>query len=196
MIQYVLNQYPRLAGAELVDAFLERWIELGDGLKPSQADVLAVLGLPGELAVMAVEGKVDEAFGPRVSEWLVGGSKGKIARLNRLSTTLGLSTEATNPLRYQLLHRTASAIYEAKRYRARVAVMMVHSFDPGDAGLADFKAFATAIGLPTADATRLAGPVQCEGVDLFLGWAADRPSSEGFSIVDGRKSDSGFFDED
>lgn len=168
-IRDVLDQAQQFAGVELVDAFLERWIELGDGLRPSQADVLAVLGLPDALAVMAIEGKVDETFGPRVSEWRANGSPGKINRLGLLGATLNLDPAAAAPLRYQLLHRTASAIYEAKRYRAGIAVMMVHSFDPKDAGLPDFKTFASAIGLPDADARRLTGPVICDGVELFLG---------------------------
>ena len=173
-IRDVLDQDPQLAGAELVDAFLERRIDLGDGRKASQADALAILGLPGALAIMAIEGKVDETFGPRVSEWLGGSpSAGKVERLERLCATLGLAPAPAGLLRYQLLHRTASAIYEAKRYRAPTALMVVHSFDPGAAGLPDFKAFAAAIGLPAADATRLFGRVVCEGVDLFLGWAAD-----------------------
>jgi hypothetical protein len=197
MIQHVLDQNPRFVDAELVDAFLERWIELGDGLKPSQADVLAVLRVPDALAVMAVEGKVDETFGPRVLGWLGSSpSKNKTARFARLCATLGLNPAAADPLRYQLLHRTASAIYEAKRYHANTAVMMVHSFDPKDAGLSDFKAFASALGLPSADAARLVGPVLCDGIDLFLGWSADRASSEGFSIADGRKTDAGFHDDD
>lgn len=195
MIQHVLDQNPRFVDAELVDAFLERWIELGDGLKPSQADVLAVLGLTDGIAIMAVEGKVDETFGPRVSEWLASGSPGKIRRLKLLTVTLGLDAAAADTLRYQLLHRTASAIYEAKRYRANAAVMMVHSFDPKDAGLLDFKAFASALGLPIADASRLAGPVLCDGINLFLGWAADRALNEGFSIENGRKMNAGFHDE-
>ena len=196
MVQLVLAQAERFADAKLIDAFLERSIGLGDNLTPSQADVLAIIGMADGLAVMAVEGKVRESFGSLVSEWLASASahSGKRARLERLAETLGLKAAETGSLRYQLLHRTASAIYEANRYRARAAIMMVHSFDPNDTGLADFRRFATAMGLPSADATRLAGPITCEGVDFYLGWAADRPSSEGFAIVDGRKTDQGLYD--
>lgn len=196
MVRLVLAQDECFAKAELVDAFLERSISLGDTSKPSQADVLAIIGIADGLAVMAVEGKVRESFGSRVSEWLSTASdrSEKHPRLERLSTTLGLEPSEIGHLRYQLLHRTASAIYEAHRYRARAAVMMVHSFDQDDTGLADFQRFAVAVGLPSADATRLAGPISCEGVDLYLGWAADRPSSESYTIVDGRKTDLGLYD--
>ncbi len=97
---------------------------------------------------------------------------------------------------YQLLHRTASAIYEARRYRAEVAVMMVHSFDPHDPGFEDFARFAVAMGIPDAAATRVVGPVTRDGVAIYLGWTADRPSNEGYEVVDGRKTDAGFFEND
>lgn len=192
------NQVSRFAEAELVDAFLERTIELGDGSTPSQTDVLAVLRLPNELAIMAVEGKVNESFGPLVSAWLreaTPNSK-KAARLARLSQTLGVKVSDCENLRYQLLHRTASALYEARRYHAEVAIMMVHSFDPKDTGFEDFARFSAAIGVTGVAATRLVGPVNREGVDLYLGWTADRPSSEGYTVVDGRKTDAEFFGDD
>jgi hypothetical protein len=103
-----------------VDAYLERCTELGDGSTPSQTDVLAILRLPDEIAIMAVEGKVDESFGPLVSDWLreAAPASKKPARLKRLAETLGIDVSVCETLRYQLLHRTASAIYEARRYHA------------------------------------------------------------------------------
>jgi hypothetical protein len=181
-----------------VDAFLERCIELGDGSTPSQTDVLAILRLPNEIAIMAVEGKVDESFGPLVSDWLreATPSSKKAARLVRLSQTLGIDVSDCETLRYQLLHRTASAVYEARRYHAKVAIMMVHSFDPLDKGFEDFARLSVTMGMAGAAATCLVGPVNREGVDLYLGWTADRPSNEGFVIVDGRKTDAEFFGDD
>ena len=74
--------------------------------------------------------------------------------------------------------------------------MMVHSFDPADAGFADYRLFANAIGFKHVEPTYTVGPQPFEGVSLYLGWTADRPSSEGCFIIDRRKSDEGFFDED
>jgi hypothetical protein len=192
------DQASRFAEAELVDAFLERCIELGDGSTPSQTDVLAIVRLPDELAIMAVEGKVNESFGPSVSEWIrdVAPASKKPARLKSLGETLGIDVSVCETLRYQLLHRTASAIYEARRYHAGVAVMMVHSFDPHDAGFGDFARFAVAMGIPDAAATRVVGPVIRDSVAVYLGWTADRLSNEGYTVRDGRKTDAGFFGED
>lgn len=192
MVRHTLATEERFSSAELIDGFLERSIDLGDGRRPSQADVLAIIGVGPNIGVMTVEGKVNESFGPYVAEWIKDRTLGKMRRLNKICATLGLNPDGAESLRYQLLHRTASAIYEAHRYRSRIAVMMVHSFDPEDAGLADYITFATAIGLPGARPTRLVGPVICEGVELYLGWTADRHSSEGFTIVDGRKMDNSF----
>jgi hypothetical protein len=178
---------------------LERCTELGDGSTPSQTDVLAIVRLPNELALMAVEGKVDEGFGPLVSEWHpddVASASKKPARLKRLAETLGIAISDCMTLRYQLLHRTASAIYEARRYHAEVAVMMVHSFDPHDAGFDDFARFAVAMSVADAAATRIVGPVTRDGVAVYLGWTADWPSNEGYAVVDGRKTDAGFFESD
>jgi Domain of unknown function (DUF6946) len=44
-------------------------------------------------------------------------------------------------IRYQLLHRTASAILTARAFHAHVAVMVVQSFGTKDAVREDFDAF-------------------------------------------------------
>ncbi len=55
--------------------------------------------------------------------------------------------------------------------------MMVHSFDAAESGLDDFKLFAAKMGRDDAEAGRLVGPVARDGVDLYLGWAADPRSA-------------------
>lgn len=173
----VLSRDARLSGAELVDGFLERKVDLVDGSTASQTDLLAVLGVGDHLAVMAVEGKVDESFGPFVADWLKKDRKKRRSlRLKSLCKTLSLLDSDVGGLRYQLLHRTASALYEARRYRAPVAIMMVHSFCPSSTGLEDYQAFAARLGLNGANKGELAGPVQRLGIDLYLGWAPDKLS--------------------
>jgi Domain of unknown function (DUF6946) len=65
---------------------------------------------PGGLVSIAVEGKAGEPFGPPISEWLRDDSVGKRVRLDALCKVLGLVSEADSLLRYQLLHRSASAM--------------------------------------------------------------------------------------
>ena len=80
--------------------------------------------------------------------------------------------------------------------RACAGSQMVHSFDPHVAGFGDVARFAVAMGIPDAAATRVVGPVTRDGVAVYLGWTADRPSNEGYAVVDGRKTDAGFFEND
>jgi hypothetical protein len=74
---------------------------------------------------------VDEPFAQLLGDWLVNASPGKLTRLAFLCNVLGLE-ERTLPhdIYYQLLHRTASAVIEAKRFKTDLAVMLVHSFSP------------------------------------------------------------------
>ena len=126
-------------------------------------------------AVSKMHTREDEGFGELVRDWAKDASdaSGKPERLRKLKKTLGLEGVDVAGLRFQLLHRAASAIYEAHRYRAKVAVMMVHSFDAAGSGLDDFKLFAAQLKLPDARAGQLVGPAVRESVELYLGWAAD-----------------------
>jgi hypothetical protein len=72
----------------------------------------------GKLISIAVEGKVSEAFGPTVQEWQIESSPGKASRLAYLLGLLGLPS-VPDTTRYQLLHRTASAIIEAQRFNVQ-----------------------------------------------------------------------------
>jgi hypothetical protein len=175
----ILATSDRFKGAELIDAFLERSVELGDGGRASQTDVMAIVGISDRLAIVAVEAKVDEPFGPLVHEWLAEGASnadggaGKSSRLDLLCNLLGLSRDAAMPLRYQLLHRTASAIIEAKRYRTKLAAMVVQSFCPDRSWLADFQSFGAAMGFAHVEPGTLSVVLEIGGVELALGWVAE-----------------------
>jgi len=60
---------------------------------------------------------------------------------------LGLTFPPPEGIRYQLLHRTVSAIIEAKRFRAKDAVMVVHSFSKNNEWLEDYQVFLSLFGL-------------------------------------------------
>jgi hypothetical protein len=81
---------------------------------------------------------------------------------------LGLNT-LDDAIRYQLLHRTASAILTARDFHAGAAVMMVQSFGTKVSLREDFDAFCRALG-----AQKLPGgmAVVCPFGQprLFLGW--------------------------
>jgi hypothetical protein len=134
---------------------------------------------PAGYAVIAVEGKVREPFGDRVEDWLVDsrasdGSR-KQERLAGLCSQLRLDQAKVGRLRYQLLHRSVSAILEARRYGVSQALLLVHAFDPAPHSLADLQAFAIAIGSELGDVESVSAPVELDGVEFSLCWIGDTP---------------------
>lgn len=156
-------EHAGLGPVELLAAFPEWKTPLPGGRRESQTDVLALVRTARGLFVAGVEAKVAEPFGPTVSEWLADASPGKVERLTFLREKLGLH-EDVSALRYQLLHRTASAIIEAERFGAAGAAMIVHSFSQTGAWKADFMAFLAAMRI---EETRL----RDGNPTLVLAWA-------------------------
>jgi hypothetical protein len=173
-VQAVLDTCPDYRDAELIQGLFEREVDLGTPGRRSQTDLMALIKLDHGYAILAVEGKVEEPFGPLVGEWR-DGSPGRERRLAALCATLGLNSAEAAPLRYQLLHRSASAVYEARRYGCDRALMLVHSFSATRASLPDFVAFAIAIGTPVDALGKISGEKLCDGVGLRLAWVADLP---------------------
>lgn len=168
----VLNTAPGYEDALLVLGSLEHETALPGGGRPSQTDLLALVVSGGGLAVIGVEGKVTETFGPLVAEWN-DGSPGKSKRLAFLLETLGYGG-GDGTLRYQLFHRTVSAVLEARSFGAHRAMMLVHSFCPYATGFTDFARFAEALGLKAAPNT-VTEALDLGDVELRLAWVADKP---------------------
>jgi hypothetical protein len=87
---------------------------------------------------------------------------------------LGIVPEVAKLLRYQLLHRSASAIIEAKRYRTDVACLLVHSFKRDVSGLSDFYKFLVSLGCERPLPGRVFGPFVRDGVSFFAAWVEDK----------------------
>jgi hypothetical protein len=157
------------ANAEAYFAVPEYKVDLKGGERASQTDLLVLGRAAGGPFAMAVEGKVDESFGPLLGGWQNNASDGKLKRWSFLCRTLGISRRQSPTLRYQLFHRAASAVIAAERHHAGLAILLVHSFSPKDTGLTDFAAFVRLFG---ADATP--GTVRkltsVGGIQLYAGW--------------------------
>jgi hypothetical protein len=178
-IEALLASAPGLNGAELIDGWLERRTDLGDNCgAPPQTDLLALLSTGRELVILAVEAKVDESFGPLVSEWIGSGGPNRHKRLHGLCARLGIRAEQATSLRYQLLHRTVAALIEARRFHASKAILAVQSFCPEATGYDDFVTFAHAVGFDGMEHGRLCGPKEFGGTALWIGWvSASHPNS-------------------
>lgn len=147
---------------------------LPGGNRASQNDIFVLARSVAGPVVVMVECKVNESFGPTIEAWRKDASAGKKARLEFLSRTLGLESSPPALVRYQLLHRAASAIIVGEQYRAAAAVLVIHSFSPKKAGWKDYQFFTRLFGLEAQ-----MGVIQRLGatsrIPLFGVWVADDP---------------------
>jgi hypothetical protein len=168
-IRDILRTDPSFTEVELEKAIFERKTKLDSYGRESQTDVLAHVLSGSNIAVVGVEAKVDESFGPFVSDWN-DYTPGKLKRLAGLIERLELKSEAIGSLRYQLFHRTAATLIEAEQIKAHDAALIVQSFDQGREGYKDFAAFAAAFGTPIEAPGRLSRPKKVGDITMRLGW--------------------------
>jgi hypothetical protein len=135
----------------------------------SQSDLWILAKSGNELFSITVEGKVSEPFGKAVSEWLLEDTEGKQTRLAFLIKKLGISAAFDRTIRYQLLHRTVSAILEAERFLASHAMVIVHSFSPSNEWFEDFEKFVCLFGLTTKINTVVSAQAPF-GLPLHFAW--------------------------
>jgi hypothetical protein len=173
-VQHMLDGTEAFRGAELVDGFFERETDLRDGLRrASQTDLLAIIRVRGELAVIAVEAKVEESFGELIGNQQTL-SDGQRTRLAGLRTLFGVRERDVSALRYQLFHRAAAAVFEAQRYACLNTLLLVQSFSANLTGFDDFSRFASTIGLGVGPPMTVLGPKMLDGVSLYAGWLVDQ----------------------
>jgi hypothetical protein len=163
--------------AELVPVLVvpEFKVPLPGGRRASQNDAFVLARSVAGAVTIMVEGKVRESFGPTLGEWLTNASRGKQTRLCALASALGLAAQPPDSIRYQLLHRAASAVITGEQYRAAAAVLLVHSFSQERVGWSDYQAFARLFGIEARE-----GVVQRLGSDspvpLFGVWVVGDPA--------------------
>jgi hypothetical protein len=162
------------SNVEMLAAFPEYKVSLPGGDTASQSDLLVLSRGNSQLVVIAVEGKVDEAFDMVVGKWRKHPTRGNPERLAFLLGELELKGKNVDSLRYQLLHRTVSALITARRFAARNALMLVHSFSPEHKWFEDYSKFVEALGgRPSLDSVTHIRSVN--RVNLYLGWATGEP---------------------
>lgn len=194
--------FPLFGDVELLLALPEYQVPLPPASgRPSQSDIFVLARGNNQLIAITVEGKVSEDFGPTVGDWIAEGTKGKQERLRFLLKELGLEGKQVNGIRYQLLHRTASAILEAERFGARSALMIVHSFSPTSEHFDDYCRFLDLFGVKgeinSLERAKKTGEVdvafdpgitipvrfmeypekKIDEFDLFFAWVADQKSA-------------------
>ena len=133
-----------LVGQSLLIAIPEWQVPLPGGVTSSCTDVLAICRNEIGLCILGVEAKVDEDFGPQLIEKRAEATSGQAERLKHLCELLQVEG-FDDAIRYQLLHRTASALITARDFHAAAAVMLVHAFETPAAQRADFESFRAAM---------------------------------------------------
>ncbi len=136
----------------------------------------------GYMPIM-IEAKAGESFGPFILDWYKERTKNKdegrnaATRLDGILEELGLKNYDEPPyqrigaLRYQLFHRTASALLEAKRIKATKALVLIQSFQQDPKGYEDFKQFLNLLSNTTQISKgKLIGPISINGTELYFAW--------------------------
>jgi len=179
LVASALDSHPSTANAALVLAIPELQVDLPGGGHPSQNDVWALLRTSAETVSLSVEAKSGEPLDRLVGEWVADATptSGKPKRLEFLRECLGLGDVALSGLRYQLLHRAASALVQADRFGAGIAVLLIHSFGghADDRSREDYQRFAEAMACPPAF-NALVGVGRPTKLPLLIGWLADIPA--------------------
>ncbi|MCC6175563.1 MAG: hypothetical protein IT305_09700 [Chloroflexi bacterium] len=159
----------------LLLAVAEHKVPLPGGRAASQNDVWALVSTSQGMLSMAVEAKASEAFGDcSLKDWLEGTGSDRSAanrkvRWDHVRQHLpnGCDFEA---VRYQLLHRCASAVIEAQRFGLGHAAFVVQAFGTPDRSFKEYEAFCLALGL-SAGRGKMCRTSVLDGVALSIGWA-------------------------
>jgi hypothetical protein len=116
---------------ELLIAIPEHKVPMpGSHRGDSQNDVFALVRANERTFAVTIEGKVKEPFGPVLGDWLKDASNDKRDCLQTICRMLDLPGELPRDIHYQLLHRSASAVIEAERFKTDAAATIIHSFSP------------------------------------------------------------------
>jgi len=154
---------------KLLLAFPEYKVPLPGGRRASQSDIFVLAKGNEQLISIMVEGKVHEPFGETVAKWRDEGGRGKGRRLDYLCQLLELDKDEVNNIRYQLLHRTASAVIEANSFNAPNALMLVHSFSDTNEWFDDYSQF-LALFDAKGEPDSLAFAKNLDSVNLYFAW--------------------------
>jgi len=158
----------------LIFAVAEHKVDLPGGTAASQSDVWAVVKTTAGMLSLTVEAKASEAFGDEILErWLVAGkTEESISNRNKRWEYIRSHLPKSDFLpqvRYQMLHRCAASVMEAKQFGFMKAVFVVQAFNTPANSFQDYAVFCQALQVPAARGRMATTSV--EGISLSIGWA-------------------------
>jgi len=166
-----LKNVTELKDATLLLGIIEHKVSLKSSGHSSQSDLWGLLKTNIGLVSMSVEAKAGEPFGQNIEQWLNKDKKksGRQKRLEFLREVLMIEHKIPSDIKYQLIHRTASAILEAERFKTKAALMVVQSFLPDAKALDDFRKFSNLMGAEIGK-NEIRQVKRICGIPLFLCW--------------------------
>ena len=157
----------------LLLAVAEHKVDLPGGIAASQSDVWAMINTAAGVVSMTVEGKAREAFGDEILEkWLVAGKtelsiKNREVRWDYIRAHLPIADSFLR-VRYQMLHRCAASVIEAKRLGCPHAAFLVQGFNTPDTSFRDYETFCEVMKIPPSRGGL--ARTAAAGVILSVGW--------------------------
>jgi hypothetical protein len=180
-VAVAIDTIDSLRSSELLICLPEHQVQLEGGGHPSQNDLWALLRTTTGNASLTVEAKAGEPLDKLVQDWLPekGQKSGKPQRLAALQSILNIKETDVSLIRYQLLHRAASALIEARRFRAESALLIVQSFNRSadEESWRDFGRFSHLLGASPAEGAMQPTTVRTP-IPLYIGWVTSRPAGE------------------
>jgi hypothetical protein len=158
----------------LLFAVAEHKVDLPGGTAASQSDVWAVINTAAGMVSMTVEAKARESFGDEILErWLIAGKTqasidNRKERWDHVRSFLPES-DTFLQVRYQMLHRCAASVIEARRLGYQHAAFVVQAFNTPEKSFQDFVVFCRALKIPAARGSLATTSVG--GISLSVGWA-------------------------
>jgi hypothetical protein len=157
----------------LLIGIAEHTVPLPGGHAASQSDVWALISTAAGLLSLTVEAKARESFGDEsLDDWLVAGGT-ESSRNNRKERWVYIrehlpTAKSFGQVKYQILHRCAAAVIEARRLKCTQAAFVVQAFGTPDTGFQDYVAFCEA--LKVAAARGGLSTTAVDGISLSVGW--------------------------
>jgi hypothetical protein len=159
----------------LVLAVAEHKVDLPPNRKAaSQSDVWAVVNTSLGMLSLTVEAKAKEAFGDAILQKWREGNGSEASKRNRLERWNFLCShlpkaDSFDHVRYQMLHRCASAVIEAKRLGIRHAAFVVQAFGAPTENFRDYAMVCDALKIASAPGSMATTAVN--DIRLSIGWA-------------------------
>ena len=170
-ISALFDSVERTRNATLLLAVPEHRVPMAGGALASQTDLWLLARTSRGLLSAVVDACVNESFGPSIGDWQRDPIAGRRERWAALCDLLEIEDQCDASIRHQLLHRTATALLEARRFFARGAAVIVHSFSRTPHGFGDFQHFVRLMGGIVRRPGELIAVPPRESIELFFGWA-------------------------